>query len=311
MSVSIIKPGLLTTLQDAGRFGYRSTGITPGGVMDIFAATMANRLVMNPAAAAVMEIHFPGPELRFEQDMLVGVTGAEFDMRINDHAASNWQSHFVKAGSILRFAIPKKGCRAYLSGQGGWQADAWLGSYSTHTLVQEGGFHGRPLQKGDVVKWVPGAITDAEVYEASISTDWIAQVYGDDTIIDVIPGPEFDWLSKEQKELLTYAHTHFQVSPQSNRMGYRLQGPPLLLANQPELLSSAVAFGTVQLTPNGQCIILMADHQTTGGYPRILSVAAEQLPKLAQVAPGGLIQFRLISPEEAEENLISLQRLIR
>jgi antagonist of KipI len=311
MSITIIKPGILSTLQDAGRYGHRQWGITPGGVMDIFAATMANRLAGNTGNEAVLEMHFPAAELLLEEDVLLGIAGADFNLHINNEPAANWQSHYVTAGSTIRFQSLRKGCRVYMAVHGGWQAHQWLGSYATHSTLGVGGYGGRALQKKDRLQCKAVTPASAAQYQAAVSKNNIHKIYGADAVIDCLPGPEFHLLNTVSQQQLLSKQSFFQISPQSNRMGYRLLGPPLQLQQPVNLLSSAVSFGTVQLTSGGELIILMADHQTTGGYPRIVSITAAHLPKLAQLPPGSFLQFRLVSMQEAEESLISFTQLLR
>ncbi|MEO6546959.1 MAG: biotin-dependent carboxyltransferase family protein [Ferruginibacter sp.] len=308
MGIKIIKPGMFTTIQDQGRNGYRSYGIGPSGAMDFFAASIANILAGNKENCPVLEMHFPAPELLFEQDSIVSITGADFNAYIDDVNADVWKPIFVKKGQQLCFKKYSNGARAYLSIHGGMKADKWLNSYSTHTSLQVGGFSGRPLKKEDIIQLnsnlsVPNVAGFTGVAALALP------VYEQKNNIRCIAGPEWSWMDDISKT--KFLEEIFSITPQSNRMGYRLQGADLLMEDAHELVSSPVDAGTLQLLPNGQLIVLMADHQTTGGYPRVAGVIGADLPKLAQQPIHGKLQFELVSVETAEEAIASLYHTIQ
>lgn len=310
MSIKIIKAGVLATLQDGGRKGWRSKGIGGGGAMDIFAMSVANYLVGNDDGNAVMEINFPAPEILFQQDAIISLTGADFFATINETAVSVWKALFVKKDSVLKFKQPVHGTKLYVSVHGGFHAENWLGSCSTHLKVGAGGYLGRALQKDDIINFNK---TDFSCNENKILPWYISQheldkSYLPQNKIRCIKGIEWNLLDEISKN--NFEKNEFIISNQSDRMGYRLNGKPILLQQSTELISSAVDAGTVQLLPDGNCIVLMADHQTTGGYPRIASVIKADLPKLAQIKPGQSFNFTIVSLQEAEEDLLIMQQTL-
>ncbi len=307
MSIKIIKPGICTAIQDLGRTGYRSLGIGQGGVMDFFAASVANYLVGNDENAALIEMHFPAATIVFQSAARISITGADFAAHINDTPVSLYQPLYITDGDVLSFKKNNSGARAYIAIGGGMMADKWLGSFSTHIKVQAGGYKGRLLQKDDEI----GLNTVAPIKhnkKFSIAPSVIESIYTKDNVIRCIAGPEYHLLNTESENI--FSNALFVISNQSDRMGYRLRGDVLSLKNTVELISSAVGFGTIQLLPNGQLIVLMADHQTTGGYPRISAVITADFPKLAQLRVNTPIKFKLISLSKAEEILLSMHQTI-
>jgi antagonist of KipI len=305
--MKILKPGILSTIQDAGRYGYRAFGIGPGGVMDVFAFTMLNRLLENHTDEAVIEMHFPAAELLFEEDTVFAVTGGDFDARLNDESIQSWKTYRAGQGDILRFHSLRKGYRVYFSVKGGFHTDSWLDSCSTHLKIQKGGYHGRALKKEDVLI-LKNKEANILFRIAEVPSQLIDVAYNT-TVIHCMEGPEFEKLTDESKNLL-FSEV-FTIDLHANRMGYRLEQKKLVLSETPvEMLSSAVCMGTIQLAPDGGLIILMADHQTTGGYPRVLTVISAELPKLAQHKPGDQIKFKLITVKEAEEKYVLMYQQI-
>lgn len=312
MSFSIIKPGILDTIQDLGRTGYGSWGINPGGVMDRYAAQVANLLVGNCGHEAVMEVHFPGPQILFEQNTLIAITGADFSPTVNDEKIPTWQPIVVRKNTVLQFPSLTKGGRCYISVHGGYCADKWLNSYSTHLKAAIGGWQGRALKKGDELPFKENTVYFAGLLKEESNFEILPwrvnaeKVYRFPHEIGFIPGHEWDRLSSSAQN--NFLENNFLIHPSSDRMGYQLKGAPLALEQSIELVSSAVSFGTVQLLPNGQLIVLMADHQTTGGYPRVAHVISAHLPKLAQLRPSDSVQFRRMDTTAAEDLLLAQQK---
>ena len=290
MSVEVIKPGLLTTLQDAGRTGYASVGIHPTGAMDREALFLANALVGNADNTAAIEMHFPAAVFRFHQDALIAITGADWEPRINDEPISINQTTMIKAGSVFTCRRPNKGARSYLAIAGGFDIPIWLGSYSTDLSASAGGWMGRQLCTGDLIpfnKNISLRISKVEPFQKAPIT--LSESHS--STITLIPGPEFNWLGEDRYGQLL--EQEFVVSPNSNRMGIRLKCNKPLTGKKETMISSAVLFGTVQLLPNGELIILMADHPTTGGYPRIAHLPYFEWSALAQKSTGDKIRFSL------------------
>jgi antagonist of KipI len=312
MAFSIIKPGLLDTIQDLGRHGFGNIGVNPGGAMDVYAAQVANLLVGNDQHEAVIEIHFPGPQILFEQNTLIAITGANFSPTINDEEIPRWQPVVIRKNTVLHFPSLVQGGRCYLSVHGGYCLKKWLNSYSTNLKAGAGGLAGLALKKGDELPFNENTIYFAGLLknESNFETlPWrvnTEKIYQYPHEIGFLPGREWECLSTSAKKILL--ENNFLIHPSSDRMGYQLKGAALALERPVELVSSAVSFGTVQLLPNGQLIVLMADHQTTGGYPRIAHVVTAHLPKLAQLRPSDTIQFKLMDHAMAERLLVCRQK---
>ncbi|HTS45211.1 MAG TPA: biotin-dependent carboxyltransferase family protein [Puia sp.] len=315
MSLSFIKPGLLDTVQDIGRIGYGNWGINPGGAMDPYALQVANMLVGNCCTEAVIEIHFPGPQILFEQNVMIAVTGADFTPMLNDEAIPLWHPVIARKNTLLHFPELNYGSRCYLSVHGGICAEKWLNSYSTNLKAVVGGYKGQPLKKGDELR-----LKENTIYFAGLLPEeknlrilpWqadVRNVYHHQNEILITKGNEWENLKSDSQRQVF--ENNFVILPLSDRMGYHLKGSSLALDHPMELLSTAVNFGTLQLLPDGQLIVLMADHQTTGGYPRIGHVISAHLPKLAQLCPGDNLHFKITDIETAEKLLISQQQELK
>ncbi|MEQ1924019.1 MAG: biotin-dependent carboxyltransferase family protein, partial [Pyrinomonadaceae bacterium] len=261
MSILINKSGILTTIQDLGRVGYRQLGINPGGAMDRTAARLINILLGNDENDAVVEMHFPAAEIVFERNAIFANGGADFLAELDGEPIANWQPYFAQKGSTLRFTKKVSGNRAYLAVSGGFKIKEWLGSSSTNLAAKIGGIDGRPLVTGDQIPFRTQIKTRPHIRRCHISSSLIP-FYRPFPTVRVIVGAEFLLLSEPSRGLF-FVHD-FVVSPNSNRMGFRLKGEPVELTEPFELLSSAASFGTIQLLPDGQLIVLMADHQTSG-----------------------------------------------
>ena len=310
MTLHVLEPGLLTTVQDLGRPGYQGDGIPEGGAMDPVAHRVANQLVGNSDDAATLEITMTGPSLRFETEALVAFAGADLAVTIDDIPVPGWRPVSVRAGATLRSGALRSGCRAYFATAGGIDVPRVLGSRSTYLRAAIGGMRGRALKRSDVVPTGVPTTLGRAITTMLTRGDRVLCVapwgagpslrppYADTPTVRMIEGAHTSRLTPRARELLV--QTEFRVGVQSDRMGYRLEAAALELSSPVELLSEAVAFGTVQLPPNGKPIILMADRQTTGGYPRIGAVATVDLPLLAQLKPGDRVRFRIISLEEAQ-----------
>lgn len=274
--IEVIHTGLLSTVQDLGRWGYRHLGVGQGGALDPVALTVGNRLVGNEANAAGLEITVGSVvRLGFHVSTSVALTGADVSADLDGEPVWHGWRTPVREGQTLTLAAPRFGMRAYLAIAGGIDVPPVLGSRSTDLNAGFGGLAGRTLQDGDSLPL--GRATPLTGRQGIKLPDW-------DSIVRAIPGPEYDSFKREAQQALWQAE--WKVSAQSNRMGYRLLGPALTYANPRELLSHAVLPGTVQVPPNGQPIVLLADAQTTGGYPRIATVIEADLWKLAQVRLG-------------------------
>jgi antagonist of KipI len=290
------KPGLLTTVQDLGRPGHRKFGVPPSGAMDRFALAAANRLVGNPEGAAGLECALNGPVLLALQPCLVAVTGADFTPCVNGGEVPLWTGVYLAAGERLSFAGRKWGARCYIAVAGGLAGSRWLGSLATYLLVEKGGFDGRTLEAGDVLSLTapaPRPLIAGRHLSRRLLPD-----YGREPALSAVPGPHHGRLNRASRTALL--KSSFTVSRDADRMGFRLEGPQLELSGS-ELLSIGLTMGAVQLPIGGQPILLMADHQTAGGYPVILTVTRAALPLAAQLLPGDRLTFREVGVTDAQQ----------
>lgn len=316
MSLSILRSGLLTTVQDLGRTGYQQHGIPVSGAMDAVALRVANLLVGNDESTGGLEITLHGPIIRFEADHLIALTGAHLSPTLDEQPAPMHRPIWVPAGAVLAFGAAVAGCRAYLAVSGGFALPPVLGSQATYQRAGLGGLHGRALQAGDQL---PGRQLMQTIQAKQIHAKWTAATWTPgptlcprprpQPVVRVVQGPEYEQFSAESRQ--QFLKQPFAITPQSDRMGYRLQGPALARETDVELLSSAVTFGTVQVPPNGQPIILMADRQTTGGYPRIAQVITADFGALAQAVPGQFVRFQEVSLAEAQALYLAQEQLLR
>ena len=305
MSLQVLRPGLLTTVQDLGRHGHQNVGLCPGGAMDPVALALANALVGNPPGEAALEITVIGPELEFGEASLVALCGAEFMGEFPHN-----RPVLVEAGSRLNVGRAARGARAYLAAAGGFAVDPVLGSRSTFLPGGFGGFKGRALKRGDVLALRDPAAAK-KFFKLKNSRDrsvrWSAPPLTladrEPILLHVIEGQHY--ASFDAASQRAFLETLWRITPDSNRMGFRLGGPALVRASagtmSDEILSGPTCLGTVQVAANGVPIALMADHQTTGGYPRIAEIVSADVPRLAQLAPGGTLRFTRCSLEMAAE----------
>jgi antagonist of KipI len=312
----VLRPGLLTTVQDLGRVGHQRHGVVVGGAMDELAHRVANLMVGNDEAAPTLEITLVGPSLKFEADAVIAICGGDLSATVAGWKLPLWRPLRVRAGTVVDFGGARQGCRAYLAVAGGWDVPQVLGSASTYLRAGIGGHQGRALQAGDTLAWrAPGPLAQAWLAQAAEdaveAAPWsvsyqIRPDYRPQVRVRVIAGPQADWFTEESREAFHAAV--FTVGSQSDRMGYRLQGPTLSLREPRELISEAVTMGTLQVPPDGNPILLMADRQTTGGYAKIAQVARVDLPLVAQLKPGDQIGFDPVSLAEAQRALRQRER---
>lgn len=295
MAVEVIIPGMLTTVQDLGRYGYQQSGMTGSGVMDQQAYRKANYLVGNPETAAVLELTVYGGSYRFTQDTTLALTGADMGAEIEEQPVEMNRAVAVKQGDVLNLGMAVKGCRTYLAVSGGFLVPLVMGSYATNIRCEMGGFHGRKLKRGDVLKIGQSNVKFSEIKNRKVSIP----EYSDEVEVRVIPGPQEEMFT--QKGLHTFYSGCYQVQEDSDRMGYRLDGSRIESKNGTDIVSDGITFGSIQVTASGKPIILMADHQTTGGYAKIGTVCRMDLSKVAQCKPGDRIHFKKIDVEKAQK----------
>ena len=295
--MTVIKPGWLTTVQDLGRYGYQQYGVPVSGAMDRRSFIVANRLVGNPDNDGGLEITINGPELLFEHDAIIAVTGADLSASVNGIGIPQWTSVRIERGSRLAFGARRTGTRGYLAIAGGIDVPIVLGSRSTHTYSRTGGMQGRALGRGDVLicgKRPPR--TRAAI--GRTLPEKLRPVYSTATALRVLPGPQVSAFGEEP--LTRLMSGSYQISTQSDRMGYRLEGPKLAQAEAREWISDGTAMCALQVPADEQPILLMADRQTTGGYPKIAVVISADLHLAAQLLPGESIQFKTTTLAEAQ-----------
>ena len=310
MSLRIIKQGILDTVQDTGRYGYQHLGINTNGAMDLFSAQLANALLGKELQAPVLEIHFPSPQIEFEKETIICLTGADFSPTINDRKVPLHHPIAVNKNAVLKFEKLQSGARCYLAIQQELELLKWMNSYSTNLKGSAGGWQGRALVKNDSLPYPADEKLCAVLGEKDVVVlPWKSQEVVDTRKeLEFLLGSEWHWMTPEAQE--TFQSSWFQITIDADRMGYKLAGPELEMNTTEPLVSSAVSFGTVQLLPNGQLIILMADHQTTGGYPRVAQIISAHLPVLAQKKANDVLRFRVTDLETAEAKLAAQQKYL-
>lgn len=296
MGIRVLEAGLYTTVQDAGRTGQRRWGIGCGGTLDWLAASLLNILLGNPPEATVLEMHFPGPRLHFTQAAVIAIGGADFCPVLDGRPLATWQRYAVQPGQTLVFRQPRYGRWAYLAVAGGLSTPRWLGSASMNPFAGLEGILGRPLRAGDELPLPAGLPMPAGslALAGHVRPDYAAT-----RPIRVLPGAEFHALAPESQAALFGAA--LTIGTASNRMATRLEGVRLCLARPVELVSSAVASGTIQLPPDGRPVVLLADAQTIGGYPRVAHIITADLPDFVQRQLGQAVRFQPTTILDAEQ----------
>lgn len=307
-SLEVLEPGLLTTVQDGGRWGYQQYGMVVSGAMDPFAMQVANVLVGNDRDEAGLEITMGRAAFGFHQDCLISITGADLGATVDGEPAPMWCGFQVKKGQVLRFRGPVSGVRAYLAVAGGIDVPPVMGSKSTYLRGNIGGYAGRALKRGDQLSVGIASGNSLETGKRCLSRRYLPR-YGRNPTVRVVLGPDHEAFTPGG--IRTFLHHRFTVTTQADRMGYRLKGPRITHRRGADILSDATVMGTVQVPADGQPIILMADRQTTGGYARIATVISADLPLVAQTIPGGTIAFQAVSVEEAQHLAAERERLLR
>jgi antagonist of KipI len=290
--IAIVRPGMLTSVQDLGRWGLQARGVPVAGPMDEYSHRLANRLVGNDPSAAALEITLIGPEVQATHDVVCAVAGASFGLTAGGEKMPMNVAFGLRGGTSLRFGDRLRGARATLAVRGGIAVDPIFGSRATSLIARMGPFDGRPLRAGDVLP-----IGDEVSERSSEKPMTPLSLPAGGARVRVLPGPHAEMFTAAAYERLLGGT--YMITPQSNRMGYRLDGPSLAHRGAADILSDATAIGSIQVPASGQPILLMADRQTTGGYPKIATVISADLPLAGQLAPGDWIEFRPCTPSEA------------
>jgi antagonist of KipI len=306
-SLRVIRPGLHTTVQDTGRWGLQSQGVPVAGAMDLFAHRLANAIVGNGPSAATLEVTLTGPELQFEDERTIAVAGGEFNLTIDGSPIAGDMPIIVRGGSVLRFGDRRRGARAYLAVGGGVDVPVVLGSRSTHVPSRTGGLQGRALAAGDVVPLGSAGRSRAiRAERRGLATRSMADRLNGR--LRVLPGPQQDRFAG--RALAELQSAPYVVLPESNRMGFRLSGPPLEIKSAPDIISEPAPIGALQVPASRQPILLMADRQTAGGYAKLATVITADVGVAAQLAPGDEVGFAVCTQAEALAALIAQERAI-
>ncbi|HEY7191091.1 MAG TPA: 5-oxoprolinase subunit PxpB [Vicinamibacterales bacterium] len=296
--VTVVRPGLFTTIQDRGRWGHQANGVPVGGALDRVSHSAANALVGNDAGAATLEVTLLGPELRLESEAVVAVTGADLGARVDGSDVTLNSTITCRPGAVLRFGERRSGSRAYVAVDGGIDVDPVLGSRATSVLCGLGGVDGRAIVAGDRLPL--GAPARPERARRRLD---LSPVPHGGARLRVLPGPHQDFFPDEAFDHLQRGR--FIVTPRSDRMGYRLEGARLRRIEKREMISDAAFIGGIQVPSSGEPILLMSDRQTTGGYPQIATVITADLPLAGQLAPGDWIEFEICSRRDALQALVA------
>lgn len=298
-TLEILEPGLMTTVQDRGRYGYQRFGVPVSGALDWFAMRAANTLVGNGSDAAGLEMTVLGPRVRFLAPTWIALAGADLAPAIDGEPAPMWEAVSVDADSILTFQGARDGIRCYLAAAGGIDVPVVMGSRSTYVKGAIGGAEGRPLQAGDVVStFLPGS--ENEMPGRGLRED-LRPSYGHDHRVRVVLGPQDEAFTDEGRN--TFLTSQYAVAIQSDRIGYRLEGPAIEHRAGADIVSDGTPRGAVQVPGDGQPIVLLADRGTTGGYAKIATVISADIDKLAQAMPKDTLSFEAVTIEEAQRIL--------
>lgn len=314
--IEIVRAGVLASVQDLGRTGYRRFGVCTSGALDPLSLYVGNRLVGNRSDAAGIEFTLGNATLRFLADGLVALTGADCRATLEGAPVHAWHAFPVQRGQTLTLRVAQGGVRAYLCVAGGIDVPEMMGSRSTDLKAGFGGLEGRPLRDGDRLSVLPADLSHApDISGAAVGVKapcWtFGRMQGETPVMRVLPGPEYDdFLAGSQA---AFWESEWTLTPNSNRMGFRLQGPELVRKKprDGDLLSHGVVPGVIQVPPSGQPIVLMADAQTTGGYPKIGTVILADQWRLAQVPLGTRIRFARATLEEAEAARAGVSRYLQ
>jgi len=317
--ITVIKPGLSDSIQDLGRFGYQKYGVVTSGVMDAYSHRIANFLVGNEAHESTLEMSLLGPHLLFEEDTMISLCGGDLSPTVNGQSIPLWRPILIEKGTVLKLSAARLGCRGYLAVAGGFQVPLKMNSRSTYLKAEIGGFKGRVLKAGDTLKIgsvqpLPKTLFTERPLSKSQTTNWrvaedLLPAFSNEYEIQVMRGRQFDLFDEESQHL--FFKRTYTVGSQSDRMGYRLSGPTLTLKSPSELISEAVSFGSIQVPPDGQPILLAADRQTAGGYPKIGQVSTIDFTRIAQAKPGDRLTFKEISLEASQKRLMQQENNLR
>lgn len=306
MSITVLHPGMLTTIQDQGRTGYQQFGVPVSGAVDPRSAAVANILAGNEEGEAVLECTLMGPQLRFDEPAVIAIAGADLGPTLDGVPMDNYRAVRVGAGQVLRFTGPRCGCRAFIAVAGGLDIPEVMGSRSTYMKAKIGGLKGRKLEKEDVLDLrAPG--TEPKALEGrSIAPEFRARA---EYTLRVVLGPQDDAFTAAGIE--TFLTGVYTVTAEFDRMGCRLEGPEIAHETSGDIISDGIAFGAIQVPSSGQPIVMLADRQTTGGYTKIANVISADFRILGQLKSGDKVRFEKISLSAAQEALLAQRVSLR
>jgi antagonist of KipI len=305
--IEVQSPGLQTTVQDLGREGFGPMGVSPSGAADPLVLRIGNRLVGNAEGAAALEMTLVGGTFLFPERSVVALAGSDFGATLDDVAVDMWTTVEVRSGQTLKTGPTRTGARCYLCVRGGIEVKLFLGSASTHLLSGLGGFDGRALRKGDVLRIGTAGGTFRTFRKRSVAGSALKQLLPR-KILRVTAGPQSDWFSEEAYK--NFYSATYRLAEESNRMGLRLEGPPITSSSGGEMISEGVSLGAVQITASGLPIILFVEQQTTGGYPKIANVISADLHSLGQLRPRDEIRFEPMDFAAARALLIKQEKVL-
>lgn len=306
MSITVLNPGLLTTVQDMGRVGYQQFGVSVSGVMDPRATSIANILVGNEEGEAVLECTMMGPQLQFDAPNCIAITGGDLAPTIDGTPIPNYCAVAVQAGQVLRFMAPKTGCRAFIAFAGGLDIPVVMGSRSTYMKAKIGGLNGRKLEKGDVIGFRAPKVELKNMKERNLYPEFVPRK---EYTMRVVFGPQDDAFT--DAGIKTFLSEVYTVTPEFDRMGCRLEGPEVKHKESGDIISDGIAFGAIQIPSSGKPIIMLADRQTTGGYTKIGNVITADFRILGQLKAGDKVRFEKVSIAHAQEALLNQRAALR
>ena len=306
MSITVLNPGLMTTVQDQGRIGYQQFGVSVSGVMDPRAAAVANMLVGNDEKEAVLECTMMGPHLQFNETNCIAITGGDLMPTIDGKPVPNYTAIKVEAGQVLKFTMPKTGCRAFIAFAGGLDIPEVMGSRSTYMKAKIGGKEGRKLQKDDVIGFRAPKAELKNMNFRSMASEFVPRK---EYTIRVVLGPQDDYFT--DAGIQTFLSQVYTVTAEFDRMGCRLEGEAIAHKEGGDIISDGIAFGAIQVPSSGKPIIMLGDRQTTGGYTKIANVISVDFRILAQLKQGDKVRFEQVPVKFAQDALLTQRAALK
>ena len=306
MSITVLNPGLLTTVQDQGRIGYQQFGVSVSGVMDPRSASLANILVGNDEKEAVLECTMMGPHLQFNETNCIAITGGDLMPTIDGKPVPNYTAIKVEAGQVLKFTMPKTGCRAFIAFAGGLDIPEVMGSRSTYMKAKIGGVEGRKLAKDDVIGFRAPKAELKNMNFRSMASEFVPRK---EYTVRVVLGPQDDYFT--DAGIQTFLSEVYSVTAEFDRMGCRLEGAVIQHKEGGDIISDGIAFGAIQVPSSGQPIIMLGDRQTTGGYTKIANVISADFRILAQLKQGDKVRFEKVSVKAAQDALLTQRAALK